>query len=227
MISSCESYRDQNFLLTTNDGKYLFKIYNNHENLDTIKMQRSLLKFLIRNSFRYQIPKSFGNIGEILKEDLGYYRSMFHFIDEEQLSNKSLGFENYRAMEIFLGNFSKTVSMFKYKILSRNFEWDTRQIKYLKDKLKYIDGTQYRALVSNFIAKYYRAVEEVKPELRYSFIHNDAINQNILIHPNGKLKGTIDFDDVTYLYTMLETTVCMSYIGRGQNNPTKVWKSFL
>ena len=45
MISNCESDRDQNFLLTTNDGKYLFKIYNNHEHLDTIKMQRSLINF--------------------------------------------------------------------------------------------------------------------------------------------------------------------------------------
>ena len=69
---------------------------------------------------------------------------MFHFIDGEQLSNKKLGFENYRAMGIFLGNFSKTVSMFKHKNLSRHFEWDTRQIKYLKDKLKYIDDTQNR-----------------------------------------------------------------------------------
>jgi len=83
MISSRESDRDQNFLLTTNDGKYLFKIYNNHENIDTIKMQCYLLKFLIRKNFRYQIPKPFGNIGEILKEDLGYYISMFYFIDEE------------------------------------------------------------------------------------------------------------------------------------------------
>ena len=227
MISNCESDRDQNFLLTTNDGKYLFKIYNNHENLDTIKMQRSLLKFLIRNNFQYQIPKPFGNIGEILKEDLVYYSSMFHFIDGEQLSNEKLGFENYRAMGIFLGNFSKTVSMFKHKNLSRHFEWDTRQIKYLKDKLNYIDDTQNRMLVSNFISKYYKAVEEVKPELRYSFIHNDANNQNILIHPNGKLKGIIDFGDVTYSYTMLEAAVCMSYIGRGHHNPIKVWKSFL
>ena len=62
MISNCESDRDQNFLLTTNDGKYLFKIYNNHEHLDTIKMQRSLIKFLIRNNFKYKIPKPFGNI---------------------------------------------------------------------------------------------------------------------------------------------------------------------
>ena len=227
MISSFESDRDQNFLLTTNDGKYLFKIYNNHENLDTIKMQRSLLKFLIRNNFRYQIPKPFGNVGEILKEDLVYYSSMFHFIDGEQLSNEKLGFENYRAMGIFLGNFSKTVSMFKHKNLSRHFEWDTRQIKYLKDKLNYIDDTQNRILVSNFISKYYRAVEEVKTELRYSFIHNDANNQNILIHPNGKLIGIIDFGDVTYSYTMLEAAVCMSYIGRGHHNPIKIWKSFL
>ena len=58
MISSCESDRDQNFLLTTNDGKYLFKIYNNHENLDTIKMQRSLIKFLIRNNFQISNPKA-------------------------------------------------------------------------------------------------------------------------------------------------------------------------
>ena len=70
-------------------------------------------------------------------------------------------------------------------------------------------------------------MEEVKPELRYSFIHNDANNQNILIHPNGKIKGIIDFGDVTYSYTMLEAAVCMSYIGRGHNDPIKVWESFL
>lgn len=227
IISNCESDRDQNFLLTTNDGKYLFKIYNNHEHLDTIKMQRSLIKFLIRNNFKYKIPKPFGNIGEILKEDIVYYSSMFHFIDGEQLSNKKLGFENYREMGIFLGNFSKTVSMFKHKNLSRHFEWDTRQIKYLEHRLKYIENKQNRMLVSSFIAKYYKAVEEVKLELRYSFIHNDANNQNILIHPNGKIKGIIDFGDVTYSYTMLEAAVCMSYIGRGHNDPIKVWESFL
>ena len=117
MISNCESDRDQNFLFTTTDGKYLFKIYNNHEHLDTIKMQRSLIKFLIRNNFKYKIPKPFGNIGEILKDDIVYYSSMFHFIDGEQLSNKKLAFENYREIGIFLGNFSKTVSMFIHKNL--------------------------------------------------------------------------------------------------------------
>ena len=59
-------------------------------------MQRLLIKFLIRNNFEYQIPKPFGNIGKVLKDDLDYYSSMFHFIDGEQLSNKKLGFENYR-----------------------------------------------------------------------------------------------------------------------------------
>jgi len=42
MISNCESDRDQNFLLTTNDGKYLFKIYNNHEHLYNIKINKNL-----------------------------------------------------------------------------------------------------------------------------------------------------------------------------------------
>ena len=227
VISSCESDRDQNFLLTTNNGKYLFKIYNNHESLDTIIMQHSLIKFLIRNKFKYQTPKPFGNIREILKDDIVYYSSMFHFIDGEQLSNKKLGFENYRKMGIFLGEFSKTVSMFKHKNLSRHFEWDTRQIKYQEHRLKYIDNKQNRMLVSSFIARYNKTIKEVKPELRYSFIHNDANNQNILIHPNGKIKGIIDFGDVTYSYTMLEAAVCMSYIGRGHNDPIKVWESFI
>ena len=49
MISNCESDRAKTFI-TTNDGKYLFKIYNNHEHLYNIKMQRSLIKFP-RNNF--------------------------------------------------------------------------------------------------------------------------------------------------------------------------------
>ena len=63
----------------------------------------------------------------------------------------------------------------------------------------YIENKQNRMLVHSLIAKYYKAVEEVKPELRYSFIHNDANNQNILIHPNGKIKGIIDFGDIIIL----------------------------
>ena len=86
----------------------------------------------------------------------------------------------------FLSNLPEIVIIFKHKNLSRHFEWDTGQIKYLIDKLKYINSTQSKELVSNFISKYYGAVEEIK--LSYSFIHNDVNNQNILIHPNGKLK---------------------------------------
>ena len=106
-IYNCESDRDQNFLLTKNDGKYLFKIYNNHEHLDTIKMQSLIKTFLNRNNFKYKIPKPFGNIEEILKDDIVYYSSMFHFIEGEQLSNKKLGFENYREMGIFNGKLFK------------------------------------------------------------------------------------------------------------------------
>ena len=32
---------------------------------------------------------------------------------------------------------------------------------------------------------------------------------------------------MTYSYTMLEAAVCMSYIGRGHNDPIKVWESFI
>ncbi len=222
-----DSDRDQNFLLKTSSKKYLIKIYNNFEELKAIQIQRSMIEFIRRENFQYQIPKIFGKIKNIQRNDINYFTSIFHFIEGKQLNNEKLNLNNYRDMGIFLGNFSRILSRFKHKRLSRIFKWDVRNIKFLKNKIQFIDGEGNRYFVNDIIRRYNKITDKFKKRLRYSFIHNDVNDQNILIHPDGKIKGIIDFGDVTYSYTLLEAAICMSYIGQDKKNPIKIWESFL
>ena len=221
------SDRDQNFLLITDSAKYILKIFNQCEKMETVDLQISAMNFIADSSFPFEIPRPIGSAHKIIKHEIDYIVCLFGYVEGNFLYESELLSNDYISMGNFMGNLSKVLENFNHPGASRNFEWDIQNLEILRERVQYIEQRNNRDIVNRVIDRYVKTVIPKINFLRKSVIHNDGNDRNIIINKNNRVKGIIDFGDMVHSFTALEAAVCMSYVGQNTKKPFDPMFDFL
>ena len=230
-IKKLNGYDNANYLITTENGKYIFKTYlKNAELLALIEAENKALLFLqksMNHKFPRPIPFTDGSFVKILninkKETIC---RMLLFLDGESLANVEHTESLFRSFGIFLARLDKKLIEFSNcTIKARQWEWDIQYLNLNKKYINDIPDAKDRNTVNYFFQQFEENVTQVLPELRKSIIHNDANEWNVLVKDN-KVSGIIDFGDLAYSPLINELAIAIAYACNDKENPLK-WASII
>ena len=229
------SERDQNFLLCSvsqespllqsgycpeqsslGDQQFVLKIANSEEAFEILELQNELIQFLTASKIELEFPRI---VPTSTGEDIGTIKGengRQHFVrlltwleggcfakaephDRRLLS--SLG----RA----LAQMDAALAEFSHPAAYRSFYWDLRYAALARESIALLPGSR-RPLVERFLGEW----EKIDwNRLRFSVIHNDANDYNILVRePERRVTAILDYGDVVHTATVCELAIALAYV---------------
>ena len=220
--SSLPSDRDQNFLCSSSEKKYVLKISNSDERKDVLEMQNECIKFIHKSNSELKVPLvvpeiTGGQIITIEKEEKRYFFRLVEYLSgqflKDILHNNSMLYQ----LGAFMGHLQKIMSGFNHPASHRDFPWDVVNTDFIKYHNKHIpNGVK---IIDHFVDLFEKNVLSNDNKLRKAVIHNDGNDHNVLMNDKGNACGIIDFGDMIYSYIACEPAVCMSYVALDKEEP--------
>ena len=230
-IKQLNGYDNENFLITTDSGKFVFKTYSETTgSIALVEAENAALLFLHReenNLFPKPIPFSDGSLIKTLEVDgskkicraLSFLEGQF---SGEVSHTKTL----FQSLGVMLAQMNLKLQAFDSEaIRTREWEWGIQHLHLNKAYLTDIDDAGDRALVTYFFQQFEENVSPTLHLLRRATIHNDANEWNVLVN-NGEVSGLIDFGDLAYSPLINELAVAISYACFDKENPIE-WASII
>ncbi len=217
-------YDNVNYLLTSNQGKFVFKTYTFEEDLlSLLKAENECLLFLQNHSTnRYPKPIPFTDGSFIKIADINGQKSICRiltYLEGELLGNTEINVEQIQSlgtliaeMDAFLLNYSNESSK------ARKFIWDLQYLDLNEPYFKYISNKKDQSLVRYFYQQFKENVRHHLPYLRHAIIHGDVNEWNTLTR-NNEIIGFIDFGDVCYTPLINEIAIAATYSAFNKENP--------
>ncbi|MBA8903017.1 aminotransferase class III-fold pyridoxal phosphate-dependent enzyme [Phyllobacterium sp. P30BS-XVII] len=219
-ISSLASERDQNFRIDASDGSiWILKAVNSSEPKDQSDFQTALLHHLEANSPGLPVPRLRRSLqGQVLvpvqsQSGEQHFIRMVSWQDGEPLAECKRTPEVLQSLGQMLGRLDRAMQGFIHPGALRTFDWDIRAAGLSRQRLKYIDDTNDRALLGRFIKRFDAHVEPRLPTMRSAIIHNDANDWNVLVDTKNptRIAGLIDFGDALHSVLIAEVAVACAY----------------
>ena len=216
------SDRDQNFLINSLQGDFIFKISNSMENKDVLKMQNNAIRHIKDNDIDIeltypQVSNNGDKIIEIKKNNVTFFVRLLKYIDGTFLKdidyNKNLLFR----LGNFLGRFDLALAGYDHPAAHRSFVWNVLSVNELSILIN--KNRNDKKIINHYLNLFNNEVLSHDDHLKKAIIHNDGNDHNIIINTNGKISGIIDYGDMTYSYRASEPAVCMAYVAIEEENP--------
>ena len=214
------SERDQNFLLTNQEGeKFVLKIANALESRAFLEAQNAVLKHLGRQvSFCQKLlPATSGEELTILKAPNGatHYARVVHYLPGVPLAEvKPHPSGLLTDLGRKLGQLAHSLADFDHPAVHRDFHWDLANGNQVVTEFAgLIDNASLRELIL-------KCRFESQASLRRSVIHGDANDYNLLVDPDSStVTGLIDFGDMVYSYTAGDLAIAIAYVILDKTDP--------
>ncbi|RZS79193.1 hydroxylysine kinase /5-phosphonooxy-L-lysine phospho-lyase [Phyllobacterium myrsinacearum] len=219
-ISSLASERDQNFRIDASDGSiWILKAVNSSEPKDQSDFQTALLHHLEANASDLPVPRLHRSLdGQVLVQVQSpsgerHCIRVVSWQDGDPLVERERTPAVLQSLGGMLGRLDRAMQGFMHPGALRTFDWDMRAAGLSRQRLKYIDNADDRALLCRFLDRFEARVAPRLPRLRAAVIHNDANDWNVLVDPDnpGKIAGLIDFGDALHSVLIAEVAVACAY----------------
>jgi len=207
-IEKLEGYDSINYRIKTKSNQYVLKHYLNTQEYDLIKAEVQLLDE-ISDQLSFQIPTTIKPITTL--NDNSFTR-LLSYIEGDFLAQAEQN-------KVLLFNFGKAIAQLdkhllskrSYPIEARKQVWDLQYCLLNKTKINHIKEVSKRKLVHYFFDQFERHILPKQDELRYSIIHGDLNENNVLVEKN-EIVGFIDFGDICYSPLINEIAIAITYI---------------
>ena len=219
-IKQLEGYGSLNYYIKDKDNNhYVLKHYTNSSELALIQAESEILS-IISGKLPFEIPAiSSGKQTSVHQYANKSFSRLLPYIKGSLLSK-------VKHSPRLLYNFGKSIAELDIslegirnaEIESRKFVWDLQYCLLNRPKIKYITDTSKAKLVEYFFDQFEHFVLPELANLRYSIIHNDLNDYNILTDGNI-ITGVIDFGDITYAPLVNEIAIALAYIMMGKEKP--------
>ncbi len=219
--SNLYSDRDQNFLITLNDGeKAILKVYNSDELETSVDFQTKALLHLEQHCRGIELPRiiptkhgeAFGQVSAAVGTN--HHVRLISFVEGDLTDNAKRTPALYRSLGAAVANLDLGLRGFFHPAAAEPFAWEMDAAMSLRDKTSYIKDATARAQVEEVFAHY---VAEVRPRLqglRSQVIHNDVTPMNSTVRPEQpeRVSGIFDFGDMVFgaIATEVATTAADS-----------------
>ncbi len=230
--SPLPSERDQNFLISTEDGKkFVLKIANGLEEKSCLDFQNGILEHLSKTVQSKNYPRLITSKHGNSIESIGSANDVSHFVRlVEYLPGLPLAQVKYHSLEllhnlgVFLGAMTHHLQDFSHPFQERDLHWDMKNaLDTVTQHQQYLTDADDLKIVRYFVCFFETHAVPLLHELRTSVIQNDGNDYNILIQEEGlfkeKISGIIDFGDSVHSYTSAELAVAMAYAILHKSDP--------
>ncbi len=224
------SERDQNFLLTTTDGKqFVFKLANALEDASLLEAQQQVLAFLSNHlSFCPQLVPTQSGAALTEIQSASDTRHLARLVT--WLPGTPLGEVKYHSPELLqnlgqcLGQLDRALANFDHPALHRDFHWDLAQaLRIVEEAEALIADDEMRRFVVQLKDDFVRDVVPLLPELRRGIIHNDANDYNVIVDAKTqRVTGLIDFGDMIHSFVVAELAIAIAYAILDKPDPLAV-----
>ena len=219
------SERDQNFALSNASGEqFVLKIANAEEQFEFLELQNQLIQFLAARYLDLEFPRIMRTKAEEAIATINGADGHQHFVrlltwidgvclakverhDRKLLS--SLG----RAM----ARMDMALAQFSHPAAHGSFYWDLRNGGMARELIGLLPESR-RAMIERFFVEW----EKIDwSSLRFSVIHNDANDYNILVsqRPEQRVNAILDYGDVVHTATVCELAIALAYMMLDKPDP--------
>tara|TARA_Y100000590_G_scaffold273170_1_gene306677 strand:+ start:741 stop:1760 length:1020 start_codon:yes stop_codon:yes gene_type:complete len=207
------SERDYNLkIVTKNEKSYIIKISNSSENYEILSFQDSILKHLSKSYVKNFIPKTFHEEIKKFKDEKNRqcYIRILEYINGDIFANKQDNFTLCNNLAKFLGFLSKSLYNFDHPAAHRDFIWNSINIEWIEKYNNLFQEKDKNEIINIVLESYNKNVKNKLSDIRFSVIHGDANNFNIVVSKNEVI-GLLDYGDSIYAPTVCELTVALAY----------------
>ncbi len=219
------SERDQNFYCkASSNEQFVLKIANSEEAFEILELQNQLIQFLTARKIELEFPRivptrTGEDIGTIKGENghkhlvrLLTWLDGVCFAKAEPHDRKLLS-----SLGRALAQIDAALAEFSNPAAHRSFYWDLRNAAMARESIGLLPGSR-RPLVERFFAE----LEKINwSRLRFSVIHNDANDYNILVSepPEQRVTAILDYGDMVHTATVCELAIALAYVMLAKREP--------
>lgn len=218
-VQALPSELDRNFrILSKNRAQYVLKIAHASVSSPVLDLQNAALRHLAGlRLFPAIIPCRAGKrIIEICTSGGQAYRArLLNYIEGLPLAEFQPHSDALLAdIGSKLGRFSAAMQSFQHAEWRRGYRWHIGNLPQVARYGADLPPAK-KALLDHFLRQFQAEVLPVLPNLRSSFVYNDANDSNILVRAEGasaQVAGMIDLGDMVYAPTVSDLAVALAYI---------------
>ena len=222
-VAALPSERDQNFLLTAEDGaKRVLKIANLGDAPELLDFQNQAMR-------RVRLAASDCGVQDLVRSLAGaeiaavrnartgtlHCLRLLTWLDGEVLAHSaSRGPALFASIGASLARIDAALCDFSHPAMHRVLQWDLRQAGMARENARLLPRGR-RACVERHFSQWERIDWSA---LRHSVIHGDANDYNVIVHA-GRMTGLLDFGDAVHSATVCELAVALAYTMLGEEQP--------
>jgi len=220
--------RDLNHLITTDSGKFVFKIANADEARGMLDCQHRVFERLKQNQVFPLIACARKSVNgreiETVQDAQGreHFCRVLPFLEGRMWSEFEISSpELLQDLGASLATLDHALQGFSHPGIERPLLWnmETTAVTLATYKPLLADDSE-RELVEHFESGYLKRVPAAQNQLPRQVIHNDANRENVVVDDSGKrVLSVIDFGDMIHSWRVLEPAIAASYAMLGQPDP--------
>ncbi len=229
------SERDQNFLLTTTEGKkYVLKIANPEEERGILEMQNEAMRRLAETApglCPIVLPNAEKETISVVEESgKRYFVRLVSYAEGEPLARvRPQSLELLYDVGGAVGRLARGLDGFDHPAAHRTFAWDLQGgTAMVRRHLNLIAEPAKRALVERLAGWFDAESTPGLAGLRRRVVHNDANDYNVIVGPPSvdrtdfgrrMIAAIVDFGDMIHSYALAEPAAACAYAMLDKDDP--------
>jgi 4-aminobutyrate aminotransferase-like enzyme/Ser/Thr protein kinase RdoA (MazF antagonist) len=217
------SERDQNFYCQAGNEQFVLKIANSEEHLEFLELQNDLIEFLAGRDIALDFPqvvktRNGESIAKVNSQNGDeHFVRLLTWLDGVCFALvKTHDRKLLASLGSALAQMDLALAEFDHRSAHRSFYWDLRNANIAREFAGLLPDSR-QPLVARFFAEW----EKIDWNgLRFSVIHNDAKDYNILINESERrVVAILDYGDVVYSATVCNLAVALAYVMLDKPDP--------
>jgi len=228
-LTRFDSERDQNTMVTSDQGRFLFKVCNAEEDQAVIDLQIGVLHHLAQVDPGLPVPRALptlsgSNTAEVKTADgITHVVRLMSFVDGETIRDHPEADtpalrRNTGAM---LARLDVALRGFMHPAAQQDHPWAMTQAPGLLAFTHHITNPDAQALIHSILERMRDDSLPRAQRTRHQVVHQDAHTGNLVINPKRptEVAGIIDFGDLVYAPLIMDLAVASDLTGRPSWDP--------
>ena len=227
------SERDQNFLVSVDEAKYVLKVANLLEKQELLEAQNQVMEHVAGLGLLPKVVESLRGekIESMTVGETGHFVRLVTYMEGTPMGDvKRHSSDMMFDLGRKLGNLDEALQGFDHPSLHRDFHWDfTNGLEIVRKNVKLVRDKKLREMVLEVAVNIENFTLPLLPYLRTSIIYNDANDFNVLVDGgtdiysrDQSVTGFIDLGDMVYGYTVGDLAIAIAYAILDKPQPLQV-----
>jgi 4-aminobutyrate aminotransferase-like enzyme/Ser/Thr protein kinase RdoA (MazF antagonist) len=225
-VSSLDSERDQNFRLTTDDGRlYLLKISNSADDIGAIEMQTNAMLHIASRDSGLPVMQPLPSVDGVYYgtvdgvHEQSHFVRLFTFLPGRMAESTELGLEAMRDFGSMVARMGLALRGFFHPAGGYRILWDLKHTAEVRSFLDAVSDASRLGMAKEVLDRFDERVMSALPGLRAQLIHNDLTLDNVLVDEAHKVSGIVDFGDLTHTALICDLAIALASLTWGRRDP--------